>query len=187
MLWLVNWMLWLVKVLDEKCFRYTLVGCVCMYGLISPPGWGLIFSVQHTPCPVLILHPTEYSKRVKRCNLCGHKTTTEKCARPWRLCRSFVTTGPCISLGWRISADTGCAGCRRLHTYLVERFNVKNTHTLNRPFYPSTEILDRIAVLVKGERSVCSPISFYRRHPAHPVSALNLNPREIQALWSQNY
>ena len=26
-----------------------------------------------------------------------------------------------------------------------------------------------------------------RRHPAHPVSALILHPREIQALWSQNY
>ena len=25
------------------------------------------------------------------------------------------------------------------------------------------------------------------RHPAHPVSALLLHPREIQALWSQNY
>ena len=26
-----------------------------------------------------------------------------------------------------------------------------------------------------------------RRHPAHPVSALILHPRELQALWSQNY
>ena len=26
-----------------------------------------------------------------------------------------------------------------------------------------------------------------RRHPAHPVSALILYPREIQALWSPNY
>ena len=26
-----------------------------------------------------------------------------------------------------------------------------------------------------------------RRHAAHPVSALILHPREIQALWSQNY
>ena len=25
------------------------------------------------------------------------------------------------------------------------------------------------------------------RHPAHPVSALIIHPREIQALWSQNY
>ena len=26
-----------------------------------------------------------------------------------------------------------------------------------------------------------------RRHPAQPVSALILHPREIQALWSQNF
>ena len=26
-----------------------------------------------------------------------------------------------------------------------------------------------------------------RRHPAHPVSMLILHPRQIQALWSQNY
>ena len=30
-----------------------------------------------------------------------------------------------IFLGWRISTDTGCAGCRRVE----ERFDVKNTHT----------------------------------------------------------
>ena len=35
----------------------------------------------------------------------------------------------------------------------------------------------------------CSPESVVstRRHPTHPVSALILHPREIQALWSQNY
>ena len=29
--------------------------------------------------------------------------------------------------------------------------------------------------------------SFTRRHPTHPASVLTLHPREIQALWPQNY
>ena len=38
-------------------------------------------------------------------------------------------TRPLIFLGWRISTDTGCTGCRRVE----ERFNVKNTHTHTPP------------------------------------------------------
>ena len=41
---------------------------------------------------------------------------------------SWLVTTELIFLGWRISTDTGCAGCRRVE----ERFNVKNTHTLDR-------------------------------------------------------
>ena len=39
-------------------------------------------------------------------------------------------------------------------------------------------------------RCVCSShqtVLPTRRHPAHPVSPLILHPREMQALWSQNY
>ena len=36
-------------------------------------------------------------------------------------------------------------------------------------------------------RSSHSTVLSTRRHPAHPVSAKVLHPREIQALWPQNY
>ena len=41
---------------------------------------------------------------------------------------------------------------------------------------------------IRSAACVCS--SFFlctRRHPAHPVYALILHPREVQALWPQNY
>ena len=43
----------------------------------------------------------------------------------------------------------------------------------------------RLVYGVCSSHYYCKPF-FIRRHPAHPVSALILHPREIQALWLQN-
>ena len=57
-------------------------------------------------------------------------TNTCYCCCPQRscLCRSFVTARACISLGRRISADTGCAGCRRAER-TVQCQEKTHTHT----------------------------------------------------------
>ena len=61
-------------------------------------------------------------------------TNTCYCCCPQRscLCRSFVTARACISLGRRISADTGCAGCRRAER-TVQCQEKTHTHISQQP------------------------------------------------------
>ena len=90
-----------------------------------------------------------------------HCTTCYLCLRRCCLCRSFVTTD-LDSLGRRISADTGCAGCRRVErTFYCEAHTYTAAPLQKTPrALPGSQFLQQHLPLKKTPRVPVS--SFFR-------------------------